>query len=99
MLRYTEQEVPHGVAVEVEEWEDKEQAAYIRMTIYVEKESQKGILIGANGAMLKRIGSAARQGIEAALGRTVYLDLWVKARPNWRDDPSSLHWLGYRNDK
>ncbi len=99
VLRYTEQEVPHGVAVEVEEWEDKEQAAYIRMTIYVEKESQKGILIGANGAMLKRIGSAARQGIEAALGRTVYLDLWVKARPNWRDDPSSLHWLGYRNDK
>jgi GTP-binding protein Era len=99
VLRYTEQEVPHGVAVEVEEWEDKQQAAYIRMTIYVEKESQKGILIGANGAMLKRIGSAARQGIEAALDRTVYLDLWVKARPNWRDDPSSLHWLGYRNDK
>jgi len=99
VLRYTEQEVPHGVAVEVEEWEDKQQAAYIRMTIYVEKESQKGILIGANGAMLKRIGSAARQTIEAALGRTVYLDLWVKARPNWRDDPSSLHWLGYRNDK
>jgi GTP-binding protein Era len=99
VLRFTEQEVPHGVAVEVEEWEDKEQAAYIRMTIYVEKESQKGILIGANGAMLKRIGSAARQAIEANIGRTVYLDLWVKARPNWRDDPSSLHWLGYRNDK
>jgi GTP-binding protein Era len=99
VLRYTEQEVPHGVAVEVEEWEDKEQAAYIRMTIYVEKESQKGILIGANGTMLKRIGSAARQAIEAAVGRTVYLDLWVKARPNWRDDPSSLRWLGYRNDQ
>jgi GTP-binding protein Era len=99
VLRYTEQEVPHGVAVEVEEWEDKEQAAYIRMTIYVEKESQKGILIGANGAMLKRIGSAARQAIEAAVGRPVYLDLWVKARPNWRDDPSSLHWLGYRSDQ
>jgi GTP-binding protein Era len=99
VLRYTEQEVPHGVAVEVEEWEDKEQAAYIRMTIYVEKESQKGILIGANGAMLKRIGSAARQAIEAGIGRTVYLDLWVKARPNWRDDPSSLRWLGYKSDQ
>jgi GTP-binding protein Era len=98
VLRYTEQEVPHGVAVEVEEWEEKEQAIYIRMTIYVEKDSQKGILIGAGGAMLKRIGSAARRGIEAALGRTVYLDLWVKARPNWRDDPSSLHWLGYSGD-
>jgi len=95
VLRYTEQEVPHGVAVEIEEWEEKEQAIYIRMTIYAEKDSQKGILIGAGGAMLKRIGSAARRGIEAALGRTVYLDLWVKARPNWRDDPSSLHWLGY----
>jgi GTPase len=95
VLRYTEQEVPHGVAVEIEEWEQKEQAIYIRMTIYTEKDSQKGILIGAGGAMLKRIGSAARRSIEAALGRTVYLDLWVKARPNWRDDPSSLHWLGY----
>jgi GTPase len=95
VLRHTEQEVPHGVAVEIEEWEEKEQAVYIRMTIYVEKDSQKGILIGAGGAMLKRIGSGARQGMEAALERTVYLDLWVKARPNWRDDPSSLHWLGY----
>jgi GTPase len=95
VLRYTEQEVPHGVAVEVEEWEEKEQVLYIRMTIYVEKDSQKGILIGAGGAMLKRIGSGARRGIEEALGRTVYLELWVKARPNWRDDPSSLRWLGY----
>jgi GTP-binding protein Era len=96
VLRHTEQEVPHGVAVEVEEWTEKEQATYVRMTIYVEKESQKGIVIGANGAMLKRIGSGARAGIEAALGRPVYLDLWVKVRTNWRDDPSSLHWLGYR---
>jgi len=98
VLRHTEQEVPHGVAVEVEEWDEKEQATYVRMTIYVEKESQKGIVIGANGAMLKRIGSGARAGIEAALGRPVYLDLWVKVRTNWRDDPSSLHWLGYRNE-
>ena len=98
VLRLTEQEVPHGVAVEVEEWEEKENAVYIRMTIYVEKESQKGILIGAQGAMLKRIGSGARPAIEALIGRRAYLDLWVKARPNWRDDPSSLRWLGYRSD-
>jgi GTPase len=65
------------------------------LTIYVEKESQKGILIGAGGTMLKRIGSNARYGIEALLGRQVFLDLWVKPRPNWRDDPASLHWLGY----
>ncbi len=97
VLRFTEQEVPHSVAVEVEEWEEKEHALYIRMTVYVEKDSQKGIIIGAGGAMLKRIGSAARQNIEAALGRAVYLDLWVKARPNWRDDPSSLRWLGYKS--
>ncbi|HJZ49493.1 MAG TPA: GTPase Era [Roseiflexaceae bacterium] len=99
VLRYIEQEVPHGVAVEVEEWEEKEQAQYIRMTIYVEKDSQKGILIGAGGAMLKRIGSGARRGIEQTLGRQVYLELWVKVRPNWRDDASSLHWLGYRGGR
>ncbi|MFL5805064.1 MAG: GTPase Era [Roseiflexaceae bacterium] len=99
VLRNTEQEVPHGVAVEIEEWEEKEQAIYIRLTIYVEKESQKGILIGAGGEMLKRIGSSARLGIEAMLGRQVFLDLWVKARPNWRDDPASLYWLGYDQKK
>ncbi|HWQ13982.1 MAG TPA: GTPase Era [Roseiflexaceae bacterium] len=96
VLRHTEEEVPHGVAVEVEEWEQRERALYIRMTIYVEKESQKGILIGAGGAMLKKIGSNARHNIERALGQPVFLDLWVKPRPNWRDDPSSLRWLGYR---
>ena len=99
VLRHTEQEVPHGVAVEIEEWQEKEHAVYIRMTIYVEKDSQKGILIGSNGAMLKRIGSGARRGIEELLGRAAYLDLWVKARPNWRDDPSSLRWLGYDSGK
>jgi GTP-binding protein Era len=69
------------------------------MTIYVEKDSQKGILIGAGGAMLKRIGSGARRGIEEAVSRQVYLELWVKVRPNWRDDASSLHWLGYRGGR
>jgi GTP-binding protein Era len=96
VLRLTKDEVPHGIAVEVEEWEQREHALYIRMTIYVEKESQKGILIGAGGAMLKRIGTQARPGIEALVGGPVFLDLWVKARPNWRDDPSSLRWLGYQ---
>ncbi len=95
-LFYLQQEVPHAVAVEVEEWIDKETAMYIRMTINVERESQKGILIGAGGSMLKKIGSAARASIERMLGRQVYLDLWVKVRPNWRDDPNALNWLGYR---
>lgn len=95
-LFYLQQEVPHAIAVEVEEWLEKETATYIRMTINVEKESQKGILIGAGGSMLKKIGSAARASIERMLGRPVYLDLWVKVRPNWRDDPAALGWLGYR---
>lgn len=95
-LFYLQQEVPHAIAIEVEEWQEKETATYIRMTINVEKESQKGILIGAGGGMLKKIGSAARASIERMLGRPVYLDLWVKVRPNWRDDPSALGWLGYR---
>ncbi|MDZ4722248.1 MAG: GTPase Era, partial [Roseiflexaceae bacterium] len=99
VLRLTQQEVPHGVAVEVEEWEQREGATYIRMSIYVEKDSQKGILIGAGGQMLKQIGSRARQGIEASLEQTVFLDLWVKTRVNWRDDPNALHWLGYKNQK
>ena len=99
VLRLTEQEVPHSVAVEVEEWEQREGALYIRMTIYVEKDSQKGILIGAQGAMLKEIGSRARKGIEHTVDGTVYLDLWVKTRSNWRDDPTSLHWLGYSRGK
>ena len=95
VLRQTEQEVPHSVAVEVEEWEDKGQALYMRMSIYVEKDSQKAILIGAKGAKLKEIGSRARTDIEQMVGKPVYLDLWVKTRNNWRDDPSSLRWLGY----
>ncbi|MFQ3682820.1 GTPase Era [Roseiflexus sp.] len=95
VLRHTQQEVPHSVAVEVEEWEEKEKVTYIRMTILVERETQKAILIGAGGGMLKKIGSGARQAIEEMLERPIYLDLWVKAREHWRDDPNALRWLGY----
>lgn len=94
-LRFTNQEVPHSVAVEVEEWQEKENTIYIRMTINVERDSQKAILIGAGGSMLKRIGKAAREDIEKMLEQPVYLDLWVKTRPNWRNDANSLGWLGY----
>jgi GTP-binding protein Era len=95
VLRFTEQEVPHAVAVELEEWEQREGVLYMRMTVYTEKESQKAILIGAGGAMLKKIGTAARADIERQVGQPVFLDLWVKTRPNWRDDPQALRWLGY----
>jgi GTP-binding protein Era len=95
VLRNTGQEVPHGTAVEIEEWEERDNATYVRATIYVEKESQKGIIIGAGGSMLKKIGSSARPNVEELIGRKAFLELWVKPRLNWRDDPSSLHWLGY----
>jgi GTP-binding protein Era len=91
----TDQEIPHSIAVEVEEWEDREKAIYIRANISVEKDSQKGIIIGAGGSMLKKIGAAARYEIERSLDQHVFLDLWVKVRENWRQKPNELRWLGY----
>ncbi len=96
VLYHTAQEVPHAVAVEVEEWEEREQTLFIRMTINVEREGQKAIVIGAGGTMLKKIGSAARYEIERMLGHQVFLELWVKVRPGWRNDVAALGWLGYR---
>ncbi len=96
ILKYTNQEVPHAVAVEVEEWDPREHVIYVRMTIYVERDSQKGIIIGAGGVTLKRIGQAARRNIEQLTDQQIYLDLHVKTRPNWRNDTASMGWLGYR---
>ncbi|MBA3944304.1 MAG: GTPase Era [Herpetosiphonaceae bacterium] len=95
VLLNTQQEVPHGVAVEVEEWEERGERLYIRATVNVERDGHKGIIIGDRGQMLKKIGAAARYEIERLLGRPVFLDLWVKVRKDWRSDPSALHWLGY----
>jgi GTP-binding protein Era len=95
VLLNTQQEVPHGVAVEVEEWEQRGERLYIRATVNVEREGHRAIIIGEQGQMLKKIGSAARYEIERLLDRGVYLDLWVKVRKDWRSDPSSLRWLGY----
>ncbi len=97
-LRLLQQEVPHAVAVTVDEFKEREASpTYIGATIYVERESQKGIVIGAKGAMLKRIGAAARAEIEKELGTRVYLELWVKVRPKWRRDESSLRNVGYQD--
>lgn len=96
VLHFTHQEVPHAVAVVVEEWKRRrEDLTYISATVYVEKESQKGIVIGAGGSMLKRIGQAARQELERFVGHKVYLDLWVKVHKGWRKDENALRWLGY----
>jgi GTP-binding protein Era len=91
-----EQEVPHSVAVQVDQFKERsEQMTYIAATIYVEKESQKGILIGKQGQMLKKLGQMARPEIEAMLGTRVYLELWVKVLKNWRKDERALKRLGY----
>jgi len=96
VLRLLHQEVPHAIAVVVEEFSQRpEGMTYIAAAVYVEKESQKGIVIGAGGKMLKTIGMAARQEVERALGIRAYLDLRVKVRPKWRRDDVSLRQVGY----
>ncbi|MGE5454311.1 MAG: GTPase Era [Methylocystaceae bacterium] len=99
VLMHTREEVPHSVAVEIEEFKEKPDGmTYIRASIYTERESQKGILIGAGGSMLKRIGQEARQQIEYLLDNSVYLDLWIKVRKDWRDSEQQLRRLGYHED-
>ncbi len=96
VLHFTHEEVPYSVAVVVEEYKERETGGvYIAATIYVERESQKGILIGAGGQMLRRIGTAARQEIERMVGGKVYLDLWVKVSKNWRKDMRLVRRMGY----
>jgi GTPase len=89
-LRLTKEEVPHAVSVEVEEIEDK----VVRASVFVETESQKQILVGKGGSMVRQIGTRARPEIEALLGRKVFLDLQVKVRPKWRRDEAMLERLG-----
>jgi GTP-binding protein Era len=95
VLLNTSEEVPHGVAVEIEEWTRRGERLYIRATVNVERDSHKGILIGEGGQMLKKIGAAARYEIERLLKEPVFLDIWIKVRKDWRRDPASLRWLGY----
>jgi GTPase len=91
------EEVPHGIAVEVDEFKERgEKGAYITATVFVERESHKGIVIGKGGSMLKQIGSAARQEIERLLGYPVFLELHVKVRANWRKNENDVQRLGYR---
>jgi GTPase len=97
ILRETHQEVPHSIAVLVENWEDTPRIVRIAATIYVERPGQKGIVIGAKGAMLKKIGAAARHEIETLLSRKVYLELFVKVRPDWRDSPEFLNAIDWRS--
>jgi GTP-binding protein Era len=99
VLRRTYHEVPHSIAVVVEEFEEREQGVtYIAANVFVEKESQKGIIIGGRGRMIRQIGSSARQAIERMIGGKVYLDLWVKVRKAWRQDERELRRLGFESN-
>lgn len=99
LLINTRQEVPHSIAVQVDEWEERSpQLTYISATIWVEKDSQKAIVIGERGSMLKKVGQAARKEIEAWLGHQAYLELIVKVRQQWRRDDRLLRELGYSLD-
>lgn len=93
-LLRTRQEVPHSIEVQVEDVEERDRLTAVRAVLWVETESQKGILIGARGRMIRAIGTAARRQIEHALGTRVHLDLTVKVRPSWRRDDALLDRLG-----
>jgi GTP-binding protein Era len=96
VMAATREEVPHAVAVEVKKWEEDGSLVRIAADIFVEKEGQKGIIIGKRGGMLKEIGSAARADIESLLGAKVFLELFVKVVPDWRRRKGVLTELGYR---
>lgn len=97
ILLATRDEIPHAIAVEVEEMKSREDGTtYIRATVYCERDSQKGIIIGKRGALLKEIGGEARKDIQRLLATKVYLDLWVKVKKDWRNKSGMLSELGYK---
>ena len=96
-LMFTHEEVPHAVAVLIDEWRDgtRGKKLYVRATLYVERDTQKAILVGKGGGVLKKIGEASRKELEKLVERPVFLDLWVKLAKNWRKDPVMLRRLGF----
>jgi GTP-binding protein Era len=98
LLLYLDDEIPHGVAVEIESYEELRGLTRIGAVIYCEKKSHKGMIIGKEGRKLKGVGKSARADIEALLGTKVFLRLWVKVRENWRDSDFALRSLGYGDE-
>ena len=98
LLLYLEEEVPHGVAVEIERYEEAGSITRIYAAIYCEKQSHKGIIIGKGGRKLKGIGKAAREEIELLIGTKVYLELFVKVKERWRDSALAISNFGYKKD-
>ena len=97
ILRLTDEEIPHGIAVVIEEFKESKGLLSVRAEIYCEKETHKRIIIGKNGEMLKKIGSYAREDAEKFFETKIFLDLWVKVKKNWRDRSGSLADFGYRD--
>jgi GTP-binding protein Era len=98
ILAHTWQEVPHGVAVSIERFDESTDVPHIVMAIHVAREAHKKILVGAGGRMLKRIGTAARARVEQMMGKHVHLKLWVRTTPDWMNDPAKLRELGYSEE-
>ena len=100
-LRLLQEEIPHGIAVEIMEMKKRPEGNMVdvRATIYCEKDSHKGIIIGKHGAMLKKIGTNAREDIQKLLGSPIYLDLWVKVKKDWRDNDFLLKNFGYEFER
>lgn len=99
VLQLTHDEIPHSIAVVIEEVQEKKTLVKVRALVVVERESQKGIIIGSGGKQLKEIGRLARQDIEALLGSPVFLELWVKVKKDWRNRPDSLRNYGYGKER
>lgn len=97
VLRTLDDEIPHGTAVSIEQFNDEGSIIKILATIYCEKNSHKGIIIGKNGESLKKIGSYAREDLERFFGVKIYLNLWVKVKEKWRDNIANLNNLGYNS--
>lgn len=99
LLQCLDKEIPHGTAVEVTKFSERDNGIIdLEVTVYCEKDSHKGIIIGKKGAMLKKIGELARTDIEAFMGTKVYLQTWVKVKENWRDSLAQLRNFGFNND-
>jgi GTP-binding protein Era len=99
-LLHLKQEVPHSVAVAIEQYDERPNGSvHITATIYVERDSQKGIIIGSGGKMLKQIGADARHEIQRLVDNKVFLELWVKVRKNWREDEREVRNLGYTSEE
>ena len=99
MLLCLDKEIPHGTAVEITRFTERDdEVVEVDATIYCEKSSHKGIIIGKGGAMLKKVSSLARKDMEKFMGTKIFLQTWVKVKENWRDNPSAIHNFGYKGE-